>query len=92
VLDSDKANKLINITLFGNVEELVPNEKYKVEWYTLQTVSDKSQAEIMALVEADFDGYLALAKKQMQGDVEALKTSDLDNKIALAQIYELVLS
>ena len=92
ILDSESEYKLVNISLYEEVKELVPNEKYQVEWYNLQTVSNKSQSEIMADVEADWDGYLALAKQQMQGEVEELKNKDLENKVALAQIFELVVA
>ena len=84
--------RIVNISLFANVEEIEADKWYKVEWYTLQIISDKSESEIALEVEADWDGYLALAKQQMQGEVEELKNKDLENKVALAQIFELVVA
>jgi len=62
--------RIVDISLFANVEEIEADKWYKVEWYTLQIISDKSESEIALDVEADFDGYLALAKNQMEKNTQ----------------------
>ena len=55
-------------------------------------MTDKTQAELELIVGDNFDEYVEFAKNQMQGDVENLKSKDLENKVALAQIFELVVA
>ena len=92
ILESENTQKLANISLYVDVEEVIPNAWYKIETYNLQTVTDKTQSELELIVGDNFDEYVALAKKQMQGEVEDLKAKDLENKLALAQVFEIVIA
>ena len=92
ILESESTQKLANISLYVDVEEVIPNAWYKIETYNLQTVTDKTQAELELIVGDNLDEYVEFAKNQMQGDVENLKSKDLENKVALAQIFELVVA
>ena len=91
ILDSESEYKLVNISLYEEVKELVPNEKYQVEWYNLQTVSNKTQSEIMEEVEADWDNYLSLAKEQMNKEAVENSTQIDQTALALTEVYEMLL-
>jgi len=70
ILESENTQKLANISLYVDVEEVIPNDWYKIETYNLQTVTDKTQAELELIVSDNFDEYVTLAKEQMEKNTQ----------------------
>ena len=70
ILESESTQKLANISLYVDIEEVIPNAWYKIETYNLQTVTDKTQAELELIVSDNFDEYVTLAKNQMEKNTQ----------------------
>ena len=91
ILESESTQKLANISLYVDVEEVIPNAWYKIETYNLQTVTDKTQAELELIVSDNFDEYVSLAKAQMNKEAVENATQIDQTALALTDVYEMLL-